>query len=310
MHGAMSETYTTYTGARDHTGDTAGILGTIVTWRVPRQVDLHTLRQSVSDAGIDGELVADMAPRNAVRRALRELRQGRVIRALRQDEDRIYFQLTAEIQGEYEIEYHRECEVACDLETGCLTGDSPEIVAKAQEYLDEHREKRLTGDLTRLVQKVFDARKADLVPIREQGGAYFVPHTHTDLVDSVRKLLKGIGGRLRSFDVRLGSADTSESVAESLGEYLIDMVAEFRESCSDVTGDSRKDVVSRRQDRVAELRSRLDCYRGILAGWADHIGEQIDKADLSLMEQLTKSLEGDGGSASAEAQATQNEMDF
>lgn len=263
-----------------------GQLGTIVSWRVPKEVPIQALRDSLRSAGLDEALAGDMEPRNALRRALRDMKEGRVIRKLRQDGDCLYFQFTREFLDEREITYVKETELCLDEPTGAVSCEVAEIEQTASKLLAEHIAKRLTSDLTRLIQKLYEARGADLIPIRPQGGAYFVPEVHVDLVKSTKMLLDAIGGKLHPWAVRLGCGDTKESVADVMAEYLTELITEFRASCEDVNGGSRKDVQLRRQERVSELRQKLEMYRGLLGAFAEKIGGVINKAEEDLLKKL------------------------
>lgn len=271
----------------DETTTDHGQLGWIVSWKVPSEVPLSALRSALVSAGMDTDLAGDMTTQNALRRALREMNQDRVIRKLRAEGEKVYFQITHEEKTDTKIEYWREAEVCLD-EHGNVTCDVPALADEAKALLQSHLCKRLTTDLTRLLQKVFDKRQADLVPIREQGGAYFVPEHCRELVEQSRTLLTAIGGKLRSFAVRLGCGDTKASVAESLSNYLAELVGEFRESLDGVSAETRGDVLERRSGRISDLRQKLSTYRGLLSGYADVISADIDAAD----QQLAAAIAG------------------
>jgi hypothetical protein len=218
---------------------------------------------------------------------MREMSQGRIIRKLRRDAGALYFQLTKEYLTSKEILYSREAELSLDMVTGAIGGDMPELIQEAKKLLDEHLAKRLTSDLTRLIQHIYDDHRADLIPIREAGGAYFVPDKHSFLVDKTRTLLQEIGGKLRSFAVRLGSADTAESVADSLSDYLLELINQFKMSCEDV---SRKDAFERREAKIGELKQKLATYSGLLSGYADLIKDEINKAESVLLEKMAMEM--------------------
>ena len=276
------------------TDRTDGQLGQIVSWRVPTSVSVDTLRAALGAARLDPELAGDLHPRYVLARALRDMKSGRVICRLKQiDENTVSFQLTLQQAGATQVDYKREAVVTLDLHSGVVTADDPGIEAKARELVREHAAKRLTNDLTRLVQHVYDKHRADLIPIRDQGGAYFVPDLHKALVDQSRLFLLAIGGRLNSFAVRLGCSDTAESVAESMAEYLQRLIEEFRVSCADITMDSRRDVVNRRNERAAELRRRLECYRGLLGAAATGIDTAIETAEKELLAKIVAPIAGD-----------------
>lgn len=263
-----------------------GQLGHIVSWRVPQEVSLQTLRDALTAAKLDPALAADMEPRNALARALRDMSDGRVIRRLKREGDRLNFQFTREYLETNTYHYDFETTVTLDLPSGLVSCPIEELAQLARELMTAHRAKRLTSDLTRIMHSIYNAHSADLIPIRDAGGAYFVPQEHADLVDASRVLLAAIGGKLRSFAVRLGSSDTAESVADSLSGYLIELIADFKHTCEKVDADTRSDVVTRRQERIIELRRKLECYRGLLSGYADTIGAEIHQAELDLLMKL------------------------
>ena len=263
-----------------------GQLGDVASWKVPAEVTLKELRRGLVSAGLDEGLASDMAPRNALRRALREMSKNRVIRKLQQNGEILTFQINQEKRENGHLEFPHEADVELNVTTGALSSTDGAIYAQARLLLDEHMEKRVTSDLTRLVQKVFDSRKAALIPIREQGGAYFVPDQHHDLIESCRTLLKAIGGNLRTFSVRLGSEDTSQSVAESMTDYLLGLIKEFNDKCEGVTGDSQKRVSTNRFSEIGDMKSKLNCYRGLLRGFADQIETSINDAEAALIAKL------------------------
>lgn len=266
--------------------EATGQLGTIVSWRVPKEVTIAELRDGLKTAGIDPAMAADMNPQNALKRALREMKEGRVIRQLRREGDLVWFQFTQEHLGKTEVTYNKEAELSLNTETGAVYCSVLELQQEATRLLEEHKGKRLTSDLTRLVQRVYDEKAADLIPIREQGGAYFVPEMHREVVDKSRTLLSEIGGSLRSFDVRLGSADTSASVAESLNEYLLSMIDDFEKSCEEVTGDSTERVINNRKGSAAEIRQRMECYQGILGAWSDSLKKRLQDSETELLKKI------------------------
>jgi hypothetical protein len=272
-----------------------GQLGQIVTWRVPSQVSVDQLRAALTAANLEQDLAGDLHPQHVLSRALRDMKAGRVIAKLqRVDDDHVRFQLTRQHIDDAGASYEREALVTLDLRTSYVTADDAAIAEQARALVAEHTAKRLTNDVSRLIQRVYDTHRADLIAIREQGGAYFVPDTHKALVDATRTLLASIGGKLQSFAVRLGCADTAESVAGALADHLSAMVTELRESCAALTTDSRADVINRRTGRIAELRRRLDCYHGLLGAYTGTISAAIADTERDLLARIAQPASGPG----------------
>lgn len=271
-----------------NTDDKGGILGTIITWRVPTNVKFKLLKRGLRKSGLDEGLVRDLAPYHALTRALNDMRKGRVIRKLRREGPEYVFQLTREHLDEKEATYEKEAILRLDASTGALRCKDKGIKQQAEELLEDHLNKRMASDISTLMFRIYKDHSGDLIAIREQGGAYFVPRTHRRLVEQTRTLFDTIGGRLRSFDVRLGSDDTKESVAESMSDYFKQLVQQFKDSCENIDGTTRSDVAERRMQSVADLRSKLELYRGLLSGYADQIADVISDANDDLMRKLAQ----------------------
>ena len=62
--------------------------------------------------------------------------------------------------------------------TGKVSCDNKDLAEHAQRELDDRITARTAGDVTSVIQRLFD-RHADLFRIRDQGGCYFVPAEHT-----------------------------------------------------------------------------------------------------------------------------------
>ena len=234
-------------------------LGKVVSWESPAgEVQLGILRAAVLRQGFDSSLVADMAPRSAFLRACKDMladKKNRLIRKLEETSSEIKFQFTEEKKGFGELDYDKEAIVSVEKATGNLSGDDPAIVSKAQDLLNEHAQKRSTADVTRLIQKIFDKSKGDLVPLRAQGGVYFVPDSQRDLLDRIEAILAEIGGKLNQYTVN-GDAQSRKSVANDMMGYIRNLIGDLRDSCSRVDMNSKETTRKRREDdmRAAELK--------------------------------------------------------
>jgi hypothetical protein len=265
-----------------------GILGTIVTWKVPANVQYETLRLGLQKAKLDPELVRELAPYYALCRALADMRKGRVIRKLRTEDKIVHFQLTRETIGDTEATYDKEAEVSLNTKTGELTCAHRMIKQKAEELIAIHTNKRKASDVSNLMFRIYKSNDSDLIAIREQGGAYFVPDSQKEMVEKTKILFSIIGGNFRQFEVRLGAADTAESVAESMADYFRELVEDFKFSINRVAF-TRGSVGENRMAQIAAMRQKLDLYRGLLRGHADHIADVIDGANKDLMRKIAES---------------------
>ena len=159
------------------------------------------LVEALRDAGLDESVARELAPRHAFSRACKRLARERIIRPLREDQTSITFQFTRESRGGGRFEYELETLLTLDKATGTVSCDLPGLATLAQEHLDECIAARNGGDVTRVIQRLFE-RNADLFPIRERGGVYFTPAEHAPFVDRVQAFLGKVNGRLSRFRCR------------------------------------------------------------------------------------------------------------
>jgi len=261
-------------------------LGTIVTWGAPPSITISNLRAALSSAGLDPNIAKDLLPRNAFSRAARELEEGRIIRKVTEEGDLIRFQFTREEADSTEIRYSKEAIVTLDKTTGIVTCMDPVLQQSAQDELDRQMGHRKSADVTRLVQKVFDQHKGDLVPLRQNGGVYFVPDTHKALVEQVWHFLLGIGGTMSRFTINAGDAATSGSVADSLVEHFSGMITDLHQQIGEVGVDSSDEAIKRRFDQISLLRAKLGSYSYLLQDTAEQIEKGIKLAEYEYNNRL------------------------
>src|SRR5262249_4773033 len=181
------------------------LLGEVITWGCSgvsvRHLDLVC---ALRDSGLEEGVARELAPRHAFSRACKKLRDARIIRQVAEDEKSIKFQFTAEKRDGDRFEYELETMLSLEKGTGKVTCELAGLATLAQEELDRCIAARTGGDVTRIVQKLFE-RQADLFPIREAGGAYFTPQEHAGFVDRVQSFLGKINGKMNRFPVPAGT---------------------------------------------------------------------------------------------------------
>ena len=181
------------------------LLGEVITWScsgsAPRHADLVSALEA---SGLDPGVARSLAPRHAFARACKRLARDRVIRQVSEDAQTLTFQFTAESRAGDRLEYTLETLLTLDKKSGLVGCDLPGLASLAQGELDRAVELRTGADVTRVVQKLFE-RSADLFPVREAGGCYFVPAVHAPFVDRVQRLLGRLNGRVARFPVPAGT---------------------------------------------------------------------------------------------------------
>jgi hypothetical protein len=181
-----------------------------------------------------------------------------------EDEAAVRFQFTAETRTTDRIEYALETMLTLDKRSGRVTCDLPGLATLAQEQLDHALAARTGGDVTRVVQKLFD-RHADLFPVRPQGGCYFVPDRYRPFVDRVQTMLGALNGQVLRFPVPAGTPEGDRSVRRAVADGLEALVAEHRSAVAAFDADTRPDTVERAAARIKAARFKVECYAAYLA---------------------------------------------
>src|SRR5262249_51878870 len=167
-------------------------------------------------------------------------------------------------RGEGQFTYALETVLTLHKATGRVSCDLPELAELAQGKLDECIAARSGSDVTRCLQRLFE-RNADLFPIRDKGGCYFVPEVHGPFVDRVGRLLSALGGALRRFRVPAGPPHGDRSVKEAVAAGLGALVAEHAAAVEALGEDSRPDTLQRAAERIRRTRFKLEAYGELLA---------------------------------------------
>ena len=241
------------------------LLGEVIAWTCAGVAVRHAdLVAALAAAGLDEGVARELAPRHAFTRACKKLSDRRIIRPVGEDDATVRFQFTAETRTTDRIEYELETMLTLDKTSGRVTCDLPGLATAAQEEMDRCVAARTGGDVTRVVQKLFD-RHADLFPVRPQGGCYFVPDRHRPFVDRVQTLLGALNGQVLRFPVPAGTAEGDRSVRRAVADGLAALVAEHRSAVAAFDADTRADTVGRAAARIKAARYKVECYAAYLA---------------------------------------------
>lgn len=260
--------------------------GFILSWRVPTTVDLAQLRTGLTLAGLSTDLAPDLRPASLVSRAsgfIARSTSGKHARKLSRPTGHAARQITREESIGDELHYSREMALGLGVDGKTLVCDNPMI--DTPNVALTITTTRTASDVTRVIQQIVEAAGADLIPVREQGGAYFVPSGH-GLIGQVDTVLQAIGGELSRFAVTLGHGSDA-SVANTITDYMLKQIADLKESVDELNeAGIRSDVKSRRLTRVAELRERVAAYAGLVTTQGVKLTEAIDKAEAVLLAKL------------------------
>lgn len=269
--------------------------GFIVSWHVPSVVNVNDLRTGVALTGRNSmEFVPDLKPASLVSRSAGFLARAlatKDTRRLARKVEHTKRQITAEHVDASGLTYSRDAAIEYDETTGKLKSDvfSTSNLDPIAREIDSTRK---AGDVTRVVQRIVEEAGSDLIPVRENGGAYFIPAGHR-IIDDVRTVLEAVGGSMMQFACTIGhgaDADrTGQSVATVITDYLLKNIEELRTAVEEL-GERhiRSDVRRNRLTRVSELRDRLHAYASLIGASGERIEQELARAEEVFLAKLAK----------------------
>jgi hypothetical protein len=258
-------------------------LGEIVSWTAPSKVQRADLLAALTTAGLSEDMAPEMLPRNAFKRAVRGLEEGRIIRQCEEDKDEVAFQFTNEFLQNGEYEYLTECFVRVNKTTGVCTSNDTAMAQLASDKLVEKMEERTASDITRMIQSLFK-RNADLFSVREAGGCYFVPQQHVSLVEQVEEFLDLIGGGVRRFEIS-NTKNATKSAAQAVKDQIDDLVTEFSSYLEMLKSDSPQQVTIATK-KIAIVKAKAETYRELLGDYAESFKVAVAEMNGDLLNKL------------------------
>ena len=262
------------------------LLGEIITWACSgvavRHLDLiHALRGS----GLDESVARELAPRHAFSRACKKLSEARIIRQVGEDATAVTFQFTAEHRAGDRFAYDFETMLTLEKASGKVSCPLIGLATLAQEELDRCIAARTGGDVTRIIQKLFE-RQADLFPIREQGGAYFVPQEHVEFVDRIQTFLGQINGTLHRFPVPAGTPHGDRSVKAAVADGIAALIADHQAAIERFGEDTRPSTFERAAERIRQARYKVEVYATYLAEEKTRLEQSLAGAAATLRQKI------------------------
>jgi hypothetical protein len=242
------------------------LLGEVISWTCPAvTVRYRAVIDALRESGLDETAARELAPRHAFSRACRKLARERIIRRVSEDDAAVTFQFTSERREGGRFAYELETLLSLDKSSGRVSCPLPGLASLAREHLDECVASRSGGDITRLIQCLFE-RQADLFAIRDRGGAYFVPREHAGFVDRVQAFLGKVNGRLARFPVPAGTPHGDRSVRDAVACGIAALIEEHRQAVETFGEDTRRSTLERAAERIRLTRHKLEAYAEYLAG--------------------------------------------
>lgn len=265
--------------------------GFIVSWHVPTIVSLADLRAGITAAGLDAlDYAPDLKAQSIVSRsagAIAKRFNGKDQRNLSRKVEATKRQITTEYVDPNGLTYSKLARVEYDDSTGKLTSD---VLTGLDAVQTEIVATRKAGDVTRVLQRVTEDASSDLIPVRENGGAYFIPAGHA-VIDKLQTIIEAVGGSMNRFACTIGhgyDADaTGQSVANVITDYMLKQIAELREAVAELGEKGiRSDARRNRLSRVATLKDRLSAYASLIGASGERLTKELASAEEMLLAKL------------------------
>lgn len=290
-------TGTLKTMLQNNDGSEFSALGYIVWWNIRGvKVQREVFKNSLNAVGLDGDRYA--RPHNyraSFIRCLKSLEEQRIIRQVMEDENYIVYQFTAETliddpENPY-LEYTPELTVKINKRVYFDEGEFSQALEcedKIKEVLVplfvQEQNSYTSSDLTRYVQKIFRTQ-GDMLPLRQQGAVYFVPATYEEVVMKVSTVMNDLNSmsdgtaKLDFFPVpdvqsaRNMVSDGVESEVAGIFSKMEDEITKVRNKSDEITDR----WIETRQDRINNVRKRLDLYADVLGEAARDLNGDCDR---------------------------------
>jgi hypothetical protein len=262
------------------------LLGEIITWHAGATVHDHIgLIAALKSSGLDESVARDRKPRHAWTRAARQLQEDRVIDLVKDEGGELTFQFTRRFLEGEDVAYRKETLLTLNKDTGNVTCQMAELERLAQVEIDKALVERTPGDVTGVIQRLFE-KKADLFPIRDQGGAYFVPGEHAEFVTRLEGFLTTLGGWIRRFPIPAGTVQGDKAVRESVFLGMEHAIQEYAVAVMDFGVDTRKDTLERASLRIKSARVKLEAYHHYLGEKRGELENALDLCQRKLSERV------------------------
>ncbi len=283
--------------------DKTSLAGEVITWssKTEQQHRHKDIVAALMGAGLETKIARELLPRFAFSRAAKKLKESAVIDVVKDSENYVKFQFTKRTMKDDEWTYSKDTELTLNKTTGDITCPRKDLEKTAQKLLDEAMEIRTTSDISKIVQRLFD-KNADLFPLRDQGGVYFVPVQFTEFTLKVHDFLEKLGGGIRRLPVPSGTQYGDKTIRDTVTDAMRAMLKEHLDAVGQFTLNTRKDTIQSAADKIKSTRVKIEAYANYLGEMKDMLLEEADTANQTLLDQIDKvtterqnAPEGSGG---------------
>jgi len=257
------------------------LLGYALYWSIPamrvRYVDLLKLMQK---HGIDSKIAKNPRAKSALNRAVRDTAKngkGTFHRKALDNAEQASFVIvnTAVDQTNSDVDFNTETKIMFDKETNAVAiegASREEIKSLYEEYKEQYTQEQIRTVVLRYLYG-----KCEATSVRDQGGVYFVPSTHTEDFQRIKACVEELPGV--SIDV-IPIIDTPEAKRSLWKSFVGDVETEMAALARDLEETSDEKMSDRsfqlRLNRFKTLQDKIGTYEDLLTGTAVDLKTKLE----------------------------------
>lgn len=226
------------------------LLGWFVWWNMPRNAvgyPVSQVRSLMEKYGLP-QIAEGIKNRSAIIRALRLASKGKrkSLDIVVDDDTKIQFQIS-HITLEDDVKYGKIAKFLADAvitynkNSQDIKCDNPKIKSFVTDKFLAAKENYKTTDISRLLMRLLE-KHADIVSLRDQGGAYMVPAKYKTYLEAVGKVMKDLGNSLE-FHAMIDAEGNREKMISSARTEQESAIDDFKSAIDDLrAADAEKDA--------------------------------------------------------------------
>jgi hypothetical protein len=273
---------------------TAQLKGNLVYWTITGfEAPYADVVEAFEQVGLPSDLVREVSSKSALNKAIRANTQGvkgSHHRKVVDNDDRAGFAIlnTAVVDTEaLDLRTETTTKAVLNKHTKTVQVEGERAVDVQNAYL--RFKTTYTSDQFRTAVLRVLIKHAQGVSLRENGGVYFVPVTHTGVLERVRSLFTRFSGCTLFVIPIIDSKDSRQAIWHSLESEVTEALAELDTDIESLNGQLSERSREIRLSRYAEIRQKVENYAFLLSGTAHGMTTKLDGITHKLMSKLTSS---------------------
>ena len=285
-------------------GAQAPSLGSIISWGIKNVILTEAdLRQLLDSHGLQDVKIPQIRKRKALNRALKEMVEDELIRLVADNAQKITY-VVVKLSNDADLEdvlfnktlkltYRKDAAPGTDP----LTFSSAAAEHTLRPLIEKYQSCYVSSDISRFILLVTIKQKGG-IPLRPEGGMYFVPATHHDTVFALRRFMEELGKRqnalayLSMFNViddNDAKADMQRHAHDALKGELRDLGHLLAKLQSNPERTVRASTIEKYLEDAERIAQEASLYRDLILLEAEDITTELN----NLRQQFRAVVQGE-----------------